>query len=252
MVTQFSFYDNLLCSICIQIGFVVICAASLCFHLVRIGNMRKETTSKDRSCGYLCWRKIPRDDPQVDAEITRHFRCVISVLYLMYPGTCMNLLRVAFCRTIDGNAYLVDDIANQCYNDHWMPYAIGALTASLFFVLGIPVGSGVCLYRNQDLLQDEDFKGRYGVLYESFRDDCWWGQSVAYLRKFTLIGMVIFISPGSATQTTFAFCAAYFFMMYHMRCAPYCDTVVNRMQMISESTLTLTVFCGLGLQVSAN
>merc|ERR1711865_955698 len=91
--------------------------------------------------------------------------------------------------------------------------------------------------------------GEFSVLYDAYSPEVWYGQSVSYLRKFMLVGAIMFLAPGSTSQTAVAFCIAYFSMISHIKFAPFADIAVNRMQLISELTLVLTLFCGLGLQV---
>lgn len=161
----------------------------------------------------------------------------------------MTFLRVFACRSIEGTSYLVDDINHTCYSADWMPYGLAGTAAFVLFLFGFPAACFCVLYYYRDHHEDSAFQAQFTVLYDAYCMQFWYGQTVSYFRKFVLIGSIMFLSPGSTTQTAIAFCLAYFSMISHIKTAPYCDTAVNRMQMISELTLVLTLFCGLGLQV---
>ena len=174
---------------------------------------------------------------------------VLVAFELLYPGTCMTSLSIFYCREIEGTSYLVNDVSRICFDGEWMPYGISGAGSAMFFLITIPVVCFLHVYKNHADLDNPEFHNTFGCLYEAFKDEQWFCQSVIYIKKFALVGAIIFVAPGSATQVAIAFCLAYFFLMYQMRYAPYCDVAANQMQLISSLNLVVTLFCGLGLQV---
>merc|ERR1711865_650907 len=65
--------------------------------------------------------------------------------------------------------------------------------------------------------------GEFSVLYDAYSPEVWYGQSVSYLRKFMLVGAIMFLAPGSTSQTAVTFCIAYFSMISHIKFAPLAD-----------------------------
>eukprot|EP00656_Telonema_subtile_P006062 TRINITY_DN12780_c0_g2_i1.p1 TRINITY_DN12780_c0_g2~~TRINITY_DN12780_c0_g2_i1.p1 ORF type:complete len:1689 (+),score=367.73 TRINITY_DN12780_c0_g2_i1:28-5067(+) len=194
--------------------------------------------------------KDTRSAPQKqrDSIIGDRLKCVLVWSFALYPGTCSQALHVFFCREIDGAEWLVADVTQQCFGAQWSPWATFSGAMVLVFLVGLPLSSMLWLKLNKARHTDHSFQRRYGTLYTMYRPEQWYALSTDCLRKLLMVGVIVFFSPGSVTQTAMAFIMAYFFTMYHIKFQPYMDAAVNRMQLISESTLAATLFSGLGLQ----
>lgn len=208
-----------------------------------------DTDDSDASGGL----KLSKDarSPMVkkyDAVIGENLKSLVTWLFILYPGSCSQLMSTFFCRKIGGSSYLVADVEYECYDGMWAGWAMLAIAGIFMFLVAFPVATFAFLWKNKAERNKSSFHAKYGYLYTSYKVDCWHTGSMECLRKMLLVGAIVFFSPGSPTQTALAFCVAYFFLMYHIKMAPYNDSSVNRMELIAESTLTMTLFAGLGLQ----
>eukprot|EP00658_Telonema_sp_P-2_P022300 TRINITY_DN1890_c0_g6_i1.p1 TRINITY_DN1890_c0_g6~~TRINITY_DN1890_c0_g6_i1.p1 ORF type:complete len:351 (-),score=82.98 TRINITY_DN1890_c0_g6_i1:356-1408(-) len=83
---------------------------------------------------------------------------------------------------------------------------------------------------------------------DRYRESAWYGHAVGCSHKLLLLGAIVFVKSGSATQTCLAFIVSYMYLVYQIKAIPYNDSTLNRMQLVSDITTTVAVFCGLGLQ----
>ena len=91
--------------------------------------------------------------------------------------------------------YLVADLQEVCFRGRHLHYLL-ALTIPqiVLYVIGIPAAAAILIHRNIVRIKrnDADFRMRYGILYEGYRHDCAWWESVIAGRKVAiiLIGMI--------------------------------------------------------------
>ena len=90
-------------------------------------------------------------------------------------------------------------------------YAIYALLCGILYVVGLPLGVFVVLYRRRGtgtgtgLGNTSDpfvatTKSKYGFLYEAYGPDAWWWEVEELVRKLLLSAVVVLIEPGSPLQ----------------------------------------------------
>ena len=174
--------------------------------------------------------------------------CFPGLLLLLYPSLCNRILLVFHCELIDGNWYLVEDVAEQCFTAQWAPYGALAVIALFCFPLGFPVWILCVLQRNAHKLHQTRFQNRYGFVYLAYAPGMHFGELMECLRKFVLVGAVVFFFPGTSAQVALGLVIAYFFMLYQMNMKPFSDGIVNHMQTIALTAITMTLFCGLALK----
>jgi hypothetical protein len=65
------------------------------------------------------------------------------------------------------------------------------------------------------------------------------------LRKFMMVGLLIFISPGEPAQLGAGLLITLFFLFAHLILQPFSTPDLNQMQAVSQGSLVLTLFVGL-------
>ena len=71
------------------------------------------------------------------------------------------------------------------------------------------------------------------------------------LRKFMMVGLLIFISPGEPAQMGVALLVTLFFLIANLILQPFATPDLNQMQAVSQGSLTLTLFVGLMMIIDA-
>jgi hypothetical protein len=65
------------------------------------------------------------------------------------------------------------------------------------------------------------------------------------LRKFMMVGLLIFIAPGDPAQLAAGLLITLFFLFAHLLLQPFSTPDLNQMQAVSQGSLVLTLFVGL-------
>jgi len=104
---------------------------------------------------------------------------LVTIVFLLYPGIVARVFTTFKCRNIGGKRYLVADYSVVCgEGDHAAMSGVMFLFAGIY-VIGIPVGSILILYRNKQLLavgddaspelqeKSDDFANVFGALYDA-------------------------------------------------------------------------------------
>jgi len=73
----------------------------------------------------------------------------------------------------------------------------------------------------------------------------WYWELSEMLRKFLLVGLLIFISPGEPAQVACALFITLFFLFVHTSLRPFATRDLNHMQAVSQGSLMLTLIVGL-------
>jgi hypothetical protein len=80
------------------------------------------------------------------------FRGISMVLFVAYPSVSVKIFRLFQCREVDGLYWLAVDMRLQCYTSEWTGYAIYGGVMLIVYVIGLPFGTFVLLYRKRHSL----------------------------------------------------------------------------------------------------
>lgn len=142
----------------------------------------------------------------------------IVFVFLVYPGTTQKMLRIFKCKQILGNWYLESDYRHQCYDGEWFSYAMIAIAGIVVITLGVPAFTYVLLTRNRHkLFAQAKFAGRFGFLYAKYEPQYYWFEILEMFRKVSLLGVSLFIAPGTMKQILFCLVLAIMFMVIHIK-----------------------------------
>lgn len=136
----------------------------------------------------------------------QHWKVMLIVLVIVYPGVCLTILQLYHCRLVEGQYYLTADFRIICFDDTWTRYAISGAVLGPTFILGTPLLFAGLLYWDRAALFDEEHPkhqlvaAKYGFIYQEYREEAWFFELVLMLQKLALTGLLIFVLPGSISQ----------------------------------------------------
>ncbi len=153
---------------------------------------------------------------------------------------------------MSGRFYLKSDYAVQCWvdTDHILATCF-AIFFLIIYVLGIPIGAAVILYRKRHVLDDPKVKKSFGALYKSYHPDHWYFESVEMTKKMLLAGGLILLGVGSSAQILIGFFITFFFLLVVVGSKPYEDSPTNKLQTLSSIQLVLSLVIGLVLRLES-
>merc|ERR1711871_544402 len=94
-------------------------------------------------------------------------------------------------------------------------------------------------------------KDRYGFIYKSYDDDCFYFELVEMLKKMLLCSVVILVEPGKLAQLAFAFVVTMFFMAAQMQLMPYLEDSDDSYATSTALSTILTLFAGIVIKARA-
>jgi hypothetical protein len=184
-----------------------------------------------------------RDSPELlGSVIDKLVGRFVFMLMFLYAMVSQKALSIFVCIHIGDAYWLEADVRQQCYTDTWAFYATLATGAIFLYIIGIPLGLFWILYMNRNSLTGSREVVRYGILYEGFLVSFYWGEIIEMLRKLGLVGMVMFVMPGSIVQSGTFFLICALFLMLHVVFNPLEDPMDNVCQLISLIGMIFTIF----------
>ena len=130
-------------------------------------------------------------------------------------------------------------------------YALVAAACLVVYIIGLPFGMFMALYKNRQHLFDtaskehERVKASYGGLYLQYEEKYWWFEMVVVLQKMIMTGAMCVIAPGSSLQLLAAVLVTLIYMLLVLKTAPYEEDSEDYTSFVACLTLTLTTVGGL-------
>jgi hypothetical protein len=131
------------------------------------------------------------------------FRIVSMVLFVAYPSVSVKILRLFNCVKVEGHYWLDADMALQCFTLQYWGYALYALTMVVVFVVGLPLGIFLVLWRRRAHLHgpgSEETMHRFGFLYEAYGPTALYWEVEELIRKLLLTAVAVLLDAGSPLQ----------------------------------------------------
>jgi len=168
------------------------------------------------------------------------------VILLVYPPISRRATEYFACSEfIDGRSYLVKDYRIECYTDLWHAVLPVALGAFLLYPLGIPLYSGLQLWRRRRMLNDPSVLARFGFLYDAYRDEAFLWDVWELFTKLFLTGIVILIAPGTVFQVCVVVIVNLWLLIFSLILKPHKKGSGSNLAMMSSTALTMTMLMGL-------
>jgi hypothetical protein len=125
------------------------------------------------------------------------------------------------------------------------------LPGVIVYLIGTPAFFVGCLwYHNHHGTLDHPVnEDKYSFLFLKFKQEYWFMESYMLLVKFSLIGIIMYVLKGSATQVTISILFAMVFLIVSLNTAPYKNNDMNQGETITRSATLVTLFCALLIKV---
>ena len=169
----------------------------------------------------------------------------------MYPGIGTRVFTMFKCRTVAGISYLEADYNITCWNGEHLLATVSAFVFMIVYILGIPLGSVLVLFRHRKKLWDPnhpEIKRMYGSLFIYYKPHFWWFECVESLKKMALAGGMVIVANGSSLQLLIAIIISLLYLVVILDNHPYDDQKDQKLQMFSTIQTILTLVMGLILK----
>jgi hypothetical protein len=189
----------------------------------------------------------------------------ITVTLLIYPGLCVRIFQVFKCKGImstDGDTELMrvlqQDFRVVCFGSEHQTYMFVAMACLFVYVFGTPIMVGTLLRRSQEQLYDtqhpkhESTKKTLGSLYAQYEGDFYMWEIAVMMKKMTLTGAMVVISPGSSVQILVGLLIAIAYMLCVLKLAPFVQDADDWLSFVTSLQLSLTMLFGLVLLMDTN
>lgn len=150
-------------------------------------------------------------------------RSSLLLLFVIYPSTVSDTLKMLICEQIDGVSYLAADFQERCFIGRHSMFMLAVFVPRLLlYIMGLPVAALLTLRRNRSKLDNNArVKFRYDFLYNGYKVRRYWWEGVVVLRK---VGMAILSSAPlleSRQQIRIAQVFVMFFLVLHLSFMPF-------------------------------
>ena len=184
---------------------------------------------------------------QVEKRAGRIAATVIILLFLVHPTIVQYMFSNFNCLDIDEDQRIYDDLEVVCWNAEHINYSLMiAVPSIVIWGFGIPFFAWVILARNKEDLDAIDTREKYGFLYNGYKKQYYFWETVNMYRKISIIFVSVFLKlAGVITQALVIFLVLIFFLILNIKLLPFAFNSLNDMEMMSLITSMLTIYCGL-------
>lgn len=192
---------------------------------------------------YFCKKKN-----QIKAKRNARMIATLIILFFLVHPTIVEYMFSNFnCMDIDEEKRVVRDLEVECWKSEHINYSMMIAVPSLIiWGFGIPAFAWFILARNKEDLDLLEVRERYGFLYNGYKKQFYFWESVNMYRKITIIFISVFLKvAGIITQALVIFIVLIIFLILNLKLMPYTFQALNDMEMMSIITCMLTIYCGL-------
>lgn len=178
---------------------------------------------------------------------------IVSLFYFHLPIT-FTALSSFDCMTLPpGDFWLRDEMAIKCWERQHLTYSLAvALPSLVLWGAGIPALALLLLVTHRKHHWESREREMMGFLYVGYKKRLYFWEVVIVLRKVLIIALHIFMSSLSATTQVFTLVLLLCVMAQLQRTfAPFLLDSLNRLELLSIISVTLTAYAGLYFSISA-
>ena len=148
---------------------------------------------------------------------------------------------------IDSDQRVTNDLQIVWWQTEHVMFSLSIAVPSLIiWGFGIPLFAWIVLARNRDDLDLTETREKYGFLYNGYKKNYYFWESVNMYRKITIIFISVFLKlAGVITQALVVFLVLITFLVLNMKLMPFSFQALNDMEMLSILTWMLTIYWGL-------
>jgi len=143
--------------------------------------------------------------------------------------------------------YLAQDLEVECWGSTHLFWVFAvALPAFIVWGLGIPFFAYRILKKNQLNLESNEFKSKYGFLYDGYKSEKYYWEFVVLYRKIIMIFISVFmVTYGTTIQSLAVLGVAFVSFMLQLRGVPFQQNDLNTMEKRGLISATITLYCGI-------
>jgi hypothetical protein len=154
------------------------------------------------------------------------------------------------CTLENANRRLAADMEVCCGDpaSQIMMYGMG-VPGVVVYAFGIPIAAAWMLWRvREELTTDPRIVATLGFLYNGYRDEAWFWESVVMLRKVGVAAVAVFLAPfGARYQTYTGLLLVFAVTVLQVAVRPFEREELNRLELAALVTAFVTFECGLFL-----
>ena len=143
---------------------------------------------------------------------------------------------------------ITDDLVIQCWSSTHVLYSLALAVPSLIvWGFGIPLYAWIILAKYKEDLDLIEIREKYGFLYNGYKKNFYFWESVNMYRKIWVIFISVFFLKlaGVITQALVIFLVLIIFLILNLKLRPFTFQALNDMEMMSLITWMLTIYWGL-------
>eukprot|EP01046_Picozoa_sp_COSAG06_P029962 COSAG06_NODE_2818_length_6234_cov_4.107253_1_plen_1276_part_10 len=221
----------------------------------------------------VLWLFKRRKDPTAASNnLTSHS---FFVIFFCYPRICRYTFDVFITyRVAQAVNVLVADDRVLYEDENHQPYIFASYAIIIGFCFGVPIGAAALLffeYRRCDdvepalkarvseafqitmeeaeaAVNDIEIGNEYGFLTAAFKPKFYGSESMDMLRKLVLVGLIVMFERGSVAQIIISLSLSMLFLGLQMKNWPYKIDWDNRLRMMTEAHICLTIMVALAFK----
>ena len=173
---------------------------------------------------------------------------VLALAYLVYPTVSRAAVAVLDCsEDIAGTTYLEKDFRVECGTVTHTVHAVAALAVITVFCIGFPLLTAVLLHRRRvgGRLHDQSTRQQLLFLFQGYKDDCCWWESVVIGRKFMLAAAgVALAGTGRGHQAYVALLVAGVSLLAQLAMRPQASRSTANLEALSLAVSVASLYIG--------
>jgi len=168
------------------------------------------------------------------------------LLFFSYPMINLRLLRLYDQYKIGEAGTLLRADKSMRWEDGEPYRAAGGFflmlyVVGIFFIFAAVLARYAMPQRHGTKWAKDNNFARYGSLYSAYEPRCWWWELAEVVRKLALTGIIVFIAPGTTSQSWGAMVIGLFFLLLLNRFAPYEDSSIDHLAFVAQLCTFLTL-----------
>jgi hypothetical protein len=175
----------------------------------------------------------------------------VVLLYLAYPTAVKQALAMLSCERVGGVFWLSHDLEEPCLKGRHLYYTLALCLPQVFlYVLGLPLGATLVLFRKRKILHTQRVMFRWGLLYAGYRHYAWELSIVVRKVSLVLVGGVFGAKLGPDMQVYLALALVIVFIICHLVAQPFDvitqkHTILHWLELCSLAVCWSTLYCGM-------
>jgi len=173
--------------------------------------------------------------------------CIVNVVFLFQPTVVKGILKVMTCTDVGGSLFVYYEMDIECGSSSHVGPLVAVLFGFFVYVMLLPGLNFWTLYKDRELIlaQDEEILRSYGFEIMGFTPECYYWNACIMGRKVVQTAFITLSKPmGIVIQSQLAILVSVVALVLQVRCRPYRDSILNRLETISITTFSLTAWLG--------